>query len=203
MDEKDDSASRWLEKRCLALNDQSDFCWSISGWTPSGSRFDLDYDHPWIGLDKLDTEDKLCLLDSLQNLAMRTREALDNLAKHLPIGKEPFSRNLKAIREQREMVLVGSGAEAIFVVDWQYVASRMDMTIRELWSWESGVTEPTLNQLRRLAQVLGVTADDLLNETDEEPEDDHEDEDWAEDDDADEDDDVPGRKLVKPRKPKN
>jgi transcriptional regulator with XRE-family HTH domain len=61
----------------------------------------------------------------------------------------PFATNLRSIRTECMLSLADVG-------------KLMGTSRQVVWSWETGRTEPTFEQLTRLATVLGVTTDDLL-----------------------------------------
>ncbi len=62
-----------------------------------------------------------------------------------------FCKNLKAARTQAEMTQ-------------KQVALRLGVVESCYANWEQGRTEPSVTALRKLCDVLSVTADELLND---------------------------------------
>ncbi len=68
----------------------------------------------------------------------------------------PFATNLQNLRKECLLSLADLG-------------KLMNASRQVIWSWETGRTQPTLEQLAQLSAVLGVGASDLLRPLEQHP----------------------------------
>lgn len=61
-----------------------------------------------------------------------------------------FSDNLKSLRKEQK-------------VGQQYLAEKINVSVKTVSHWETGYTEPSINQLILIANFFDVTIDELVD----------------------------------------
>ena len=62
-----------------------------------------------------------------------------------------FKENLRLLRKENK-------------ITQEQLAKSLDTTLKTVSHWETGYTEPSLAQLLKIAEIFGITVDELLTE---------------------------------------